>query len=68
MVVSIFIAALVLLIIIVFLSLIIKKRMEKKHYAGVGEVAKFQCTPTNKVDGAAGLSANDTYDCVEQGK
>jgi hypothetical protein len=62
------IAALGLLILIVFLAPKIKKRIGEKRHPSGGEVSQFNCTPVGKVNDATGLSADDTYDCVEQRK
>jgi len=62
------IAALGLLILIVFLAPKIRKRIGGKRHTSSGEVPQFNCTPVGKVKDANGLSTDDAYDCVEQGK
>jgi hypothetical protein len=62
------IAALGLLILIVLLAPKIKRRIAEKRHASGGEVSQFNCTPAGKVKDANGLSTDDTYDCIEQGK
>jgi hypothetical protein len=62
------IAALVLLLLIVLLAPKIRRRIAEKHHPSGGEVSQFNCTPAGKVKDANGLSTDDAYDCVEQGK
>lgn len=68
MVSLIIIAALVILVLIVLLAPHIKKWFREKHNVGGEEVPQFNCTLAGKGNDAAGLSADDIYDCVEVGK
>jgi hypothetical protein len=68
MVSFIIIAALGILVLIVLLAPHIKTWFREKHNVGGEKVPQFNCTLVGKGNDATGLSADDTYDCVEVGK